>query len=406
MPWTYKPRWLAPRLVEAIEFSPVVVLTGARQTGKSTLLRNEAPFMDWPYLTLDDLDVREMAENDPNELAALHDRVVIDEVQKVPKLMSAIKLQVDRNRDRRYVLSGSAHLLLMKAVSESLAGRALYFELMPFTLGEETLKPPPEWLPEGRPPEGISTRSTEQKRISRSYFFRGALPPVTFFAKPAQVSAWWDGYIRTYLERDLRDLSQIANLPDFRKAMSLLASRTGQILNAADIARSAGLSQATVGRYINLMETGGLFAKLQPFSRNVSKRIVKSPKIFCLDTGLACTLSGIRSPDSIDSSFEGQLFETIVFLHLSVITSINGGRIFYLRKQGGLEREIDFLLEMDRRILTVEAKASEKVSLRDAENMIRLRKILPDWHGGLVIYNGNTTQKLRENIWAVPLSFL
>ena len=403
MPWTYKPRWLAPRLVEAVEFSPVVVLTGARQTGKSTLLRNEAPFMDWPYLTLDDLDVREMAENDPNELAALHDRVVIDEVQKVPKLMSAIKLQVDRNRDRRYVLSGSAHLLLMKAVSESLAGRALYFELMPFTLGEETLRPPPDWLPAGRQPEEISTGVKQKENISNSYLFRGALPPVTFLTKSSQVSTWWEGYIRTYLERDLRDLSQIANLPDFRKAMALLASRTGQLLNAADIARSTRLSQATVGRYINLMETGGLFAKLQPFSRNVSKRVVKSPKIFCLDTGLACGLCGIRSPESIDPSFRGQLFETLAFHHLSVIASVNGGRIFYLRKQGGLEREIDFLLEIDGRILTVEVKASERVGLRDAENMIQLRELLPDWHGGLVIYNGESIQKLRRNIWAVPL---
>lgn len=406
MTWTYKPRWVAPRLIDAVEFSPVTVLTGARQTGKSTLLRNEAPFKDWPYVTLDDLDVLELAENDPNELAAMHEKMVIDEVQKAPKLMSAIKLQVDRDRNRRYVLSGSAHLLFMKAVSETLAGRALYFELTPFTLGEEAGHPPPDWLADGRPDAVALDAGAKTDPITPERLFRGALPPVTFLDKPDQMAAWWDGYVRTYLERDLRDLSRIANLPEFRKAMALLASRTGQILNAADVARSAGISQATVGRYINLMETGGLFAKLQPFSRNISKRIVKSPKIFCLDTGLACSLSGIRTPGAIESSFRGQLFETLVFHHLAAIASATGGQIYYLRKQGGLEREIDFLMETHSRILTVEVKASEKVGLKDAENMMQLRDMLPDWHGGLVIYNGREVKKLRKDVWGAPISAL
>ena len=404
MPWTYKPRWIAPRLADTATFSPVVVLTGARQTGKSTLLRHESPFRDWPYVTLDDLEMLELAQNAPNELASLHERMVIDEVQKAPQLMSAIKLQVDQDRDRRYFLSGSAHLLLMRAVSETLAGRALYFELMPFTLGEEAGNPPPDWLSTGRPEEAAaaSTRAS----VSPDRLFRGAMPPVAFLTKSSQMADWWDGYVRTYVERDLRDLSQISNLPEFRKAMTLLASRTGQVLNAADIARSAGLSQSTVGRYINLMETGGLFARLQPYSRNVSKRIVKSPKVHCLDTGLACSLCGIRSPRSIDPSFRGQLFETLVFQHLAVIASLNGGHVYYLRKQGGLEREIDFVVELDGRILTVEAKAAESVGPRDAENMTRLRELLPDWHGGLVIYNGTEIRKLRQDILALPLSAL
>jgi predicted AAA+ superfamily ATPase len=128
--------------------------------------------------------------------------------------------------------------------------------------------------------------------------------------------------------------------------------------------------------------------------------------VHCLDTGLACGLSGIRSPRSIDPSFRGRLFETLVFQHLAVIASLNGGHLYYLRKQGGLEREIDFVIEIDGRILTVEAKASDSVGPRDAENMTRLRELLPDWHGGLVIYNGTEIRKLRREILAVPLSAL
>jgi len=404
MPWTYKTRWITPQLVDAVEFSPIIVLTGARQTGKSTLLRNEAPFKDWPYYTLDDLDVLEMAEKAPKELAALHDRMVIDEVQKAPQLLPAIKLRIDENRDRRYVLSGSAHLLLMKAVSETLAGRALYFELLPFTLGEETGRPLPGWLIEGRFDKIPSPSGSTADAVTAENLFRGSLPPVTFLSKPHQAAAWWEGYVRTYLERDLRDLSNVSNLPDFRKVMTLLAARTAQILNAADIARSVKISQATAGRYISLLETSGLFAKLQPFSRNVAKRVVKSPKIFSLDTGLACSLSRIGAPKNIEPSYRGQLFETLVFQNLSAATGAGAGRLYYLRKQGGLEREIDFILESSGGLIAVEIKSSHTAGLKDAENMVHLQGLLPSWNGGLVIYNGDEIKKLRKDIWAVPLS--
>jgi hypothetical protein len=366
MRWAYKTRWITPQLVDAVEFSPIIVLTGARQTGKSTLLRNEAPFKDWPYYTLDDLDVLEMAEKAPKELAALHERMVIDEVQKAPQLLPAIKLRIDENRNRRYVLSGSAHLLLMKAVSETLAGRALYFELLPFTLGEEAGRPLPGWLLEGRFDKIPSPSGNTAEAVATENLFRGSLPPVTFLNKPRQAAAWWEGYIRTYLERDLRDLSNVSNLPDFRKIMALLAARTAQILNAADIARSVQISQATAGRYISLLETSGLFAKLQPFSRNIAKRMVKSPKIFSLDTGLACSLTRIGTPQRIESSYRGQLFETLVFQNLCAVASAGSGRLYYLRKQGGLEREIDFILESSKGLIAVEVKSSHTAGLKDA----------------------------------------
>lgn len=400
----YRPRWLAERLREAIQFSPVVVLSGARQTGKSTLLQSEAPFKDWPYLTLDDLDARELAEKDPGRLAGLHDRVVIDEVQKAPNLLAAVKVQVDRDRKRRFVLSGSANLLLMKKVTESLAGRCLYFDLMPFCLGEEDRKPPEAWLDHSFFENPPKTRSVEG--ISNFRLLRGSLPPVSFLKKESQVADWWRGYTRTYLERDLRDISQVTSLSDFRKVMALLASASGQILNQSNIARAAAISQATVGRYIGLLEVTGLFVRLFPYSRNVSKRLVKSPKIYCLDTGLACSLTGIGAAGELSAEFRGQLFETLAFQNILVRSALDGGRVFYIRKLGGLEREVDFAVEHRGRFTTIEVKASKTVSFKDAENTLALKELLPEWSYGIVLYNGAKMVKLADRVYGLPIGML
>jgi predicted AAA+ superfamily ATPase len=400
----YRPRWLAEKLREAVEFSPAVVLSGARQTGKSTLLQSEAPFKDWPYLTLDDLDTRETAEKDPGRLAALHDRVVIDEVQKAPGLLAAVKVQVDRDLRRRFVLSGSANLLLMKKVTESLAGRCLYFDLMPFSLGEEEMKAPGDWLD----PAFFENRFRPGSIGSISDFrlCRGALPPVAYLKKPAHVADWWRGYTRTYLERDLRDISQVTHLSDFRKVMALLASSSGQIINQTNIARAAAISQATVGRYIDLLEITGLFVRLFPYSKNVRKRMVKSPKIYCIDTGLACSLTGMAPTDELSAEFRGQLFETLAFQNVLVRTALEGAKIFYLRKLGGLEREVDFVVERGGRFVTIEVKSSKQVRFKDAESMLALKDLLPKWSHGIVLYNGAEIVKLGDRIYGLPITMI
>lgn len=400
---TYRPRWLAERLREALDFSPVVVLSGARQTGKSTLLQSEPPFKDWPYLTLDDLDTREAAEKDPGRLTSLHDQVVIDEVQKAPELLAAVKVQVDRDRKRRFVLSGSANLLLMKKVTESLAGRCLYFDLMPFSLGEEELRTPGAWLDH----TFFENRLTPSgEGIADFRLFRGALPPVSYLKKPSQVSDWWRGYIRTYLERDLRDISLVTSLSDFRKVMALLASSSGQILNQTNIARAAAISQATVGRYLGLLEITGLFVRLFPYSKNIRKRVVKSPKIYCIDTGLACSLAGVGPADELSNEFRGQLFETLVFQNILARAALESANVFYLRNLGGREREVDFVVERSGRTVTIEAKSSPQANYRDAESMLALKDLLPEWSHGIVLYNGAEMVKLGDRIYGLPISMI
>jgi len=405
----YKKRWLAHRLRDAVDFSPVLVLTGARQTGKSTLLRNEPPFMDWPYVSFDDLDILALADRHPEEILEMGRNMVIDEVQRSPGFLYAVKRLVDKDRSRRLVLSGSANLLLMKKVSESLAGRAIYFNLFPFGHSEFHEKEPGGWLHAflntGNPheeelPTGVPVHGLLE------ILFRGFLPPAAFIGKESHTAMWWEGYVKTYLERDLRQVSEISHLSDFKRMMELLALRTANILKQSEISRDAGLSQATAGRYINILETTNLFIKLRPYAVNMSKRLIKSPKAFFVDSGLAASLSGLSSASAMPLAFAGALLESFVFLNLQLAASLYGGEIHYFRTQGGKEKEVDFLYEKDRKITAVEVKLADRVSVGDISAMLFLKeKMSQSFRGGLVVYAGNEFKQLAGNIYAVPWYF-
>lgn len=404
----YKPRWLADKLRMAAEFSPVIVLSGARQTGKSTLLQNEHPFKDWHYITFDDLDTLAIAQRKPDEILAISHNMVIDEVQKAPKFLHAVKKAVDKDRTKRIVLSGSAQLLLMKRVSESLAGRAVYFDLMPFSYGELVEQKYSGWLESfietGRLPSLKQEDYAHGQKIGDivKILFRGFMPPAAFLEKEEHIFQWWRGYIKTYLERDLRDISEISYLPDFRKMMELLALRTANILKQSDIARDTGLSHATAGRYINILEETGLLARVKPYSKNISKRLIKAPKIFITDTGLAASLGGFSAAASIYEGFRGALLESYVFLNLTAIASLIEGDVMYFRTQGGKEREVDFIFEKGNRIIGIEVKLANTVSIKDVENLLFLKDTAKSFAGGIVIYSGSEIKQLMANIFAVP----
>jgi hypothetical protein len=405
----YKPRWIADKLRMAAEFSPVVILSGARQTGKSTLLRNEQPFKDWHYITFDDLESLALAQRRPDEILDISQHMVIDEVQKAPKFMHAVKKAVDKNRSRRIVLSGSARLILMKKVSESLAGRAVYYDLMPFSFGELMGTRNYGWVNKfmetGKLPSmDIKYYMPHQEAPGSPApnLFRGFLPPVAFMKKEEHISAWWKGYVKTYLERDLRDISEIAYLPDFKKMMELLALRTANILKQSEIARDAGLSQATAGRYINILEETSFLVKVRPYSKNISKRLIKAPKLVLTDPGLAASLAGYSSPDSISAPFMGALLESYVFLNLTAIASLIEGNVMYFRTQGGREREVDFVFEKGNEIMAVEVKLAKTVSVGDIENLLFLKDASKSFACGLVVYSGKEIKQLAQNIFAVP----
>lgn len=406
----YKRRWLASRLREAVEFSSVVVLSGVRQSGKSTLLRNEPPFKDWHYLSFDDLDVLALAEKNPEEIINISRYLVIDEIQRSPNFIYTVKKAIDRDRSRRVVLSGSVNLLLLKRVSESLAGRAIYFNLMPFAYGETQGKSYDGWVSSffekraqlfERLKKYIS-KSKKPVNLTRN-LFRGFLPPAWLLKKESHIFMWWQGYIKTYLERDLRDVSEISNLSDFRKMMQLLALRNSSILKQSEVSRDAALAQATAGRYINILESTGVFLKLKPYTKNISKRLIKSPKCFFIDPGLIASLAGFSSSPSISEEFMGSLLETFVLLNLLVISSLEDAEVYYFRTQGGKEKEVDFVLVKANRVIGIEVKLSETVSVGDAGNMLFLKENLSErFNGGMVVYTGNEVKQLGENIFAIP----
>ncbi len=265
-PKEYLFRWITPSLQDASRDHAIIVLTGARQVGKSTLLLNAEPFRNWRYHSLDEFDVLAQARRDPEALWAGTDRVILDEVQRAPELLVSVKRAVDRNPGKsHFMLSGSANLLLMKQVSESLAGRAVYFILDPMALGEIHQAPPPELLNRllaGDFPEDdiLQQAPSDPTEI----LMRGLMPSLLSLDYPQAWTRWWDGYVATYLERDLRQVAQIDALLDFRKMMEMVALRSGQLLNQSGVARDAQLSQPTAHRYLNFLK--------QPISLNACRR--------------------------------------------------------------------------------------------------------------------------------------
>lgn len=404
-PEVYYPRWLTPALQQASQDHAIVVLTGARQVGKSTLLLNAEPFRDWRFHTLDNFDTLRQAREHPQDLWAGVDRVVLDEVQRAPGLLLAVKQAVDHSAGRlRFVLSGSANLLLMRDVSESLAGRAVYFALSPMALGEVNRVSSPDiltrslagdWPEEGTlphyPPDPVE------------WILRGLMPSLLTLDSSKAWTRWWDGYVTTYLERDLRQFSQIDRLLDFRRVMELLALRSGQILNQSELGRDAQISQPTVHRYLNLLETTHLFERLPTYKVNRTSRLIKSPKAFWSDPGLAAFLSGYFEADALRQARElGAYFETLIFHHLRVLIGLMtpSARLYFWRTRSG--REVDFVVEHGRRLLAIEVKWATQVGYSDAASLRLFLDEYPDASGGLLLYRGRTTRRLGEKIVAIP----
>jgi len=405
----YKPRWLAPLLRAGIQDHSVVVLSGARQVGKSTLLLNEEPFANWRYITLDDYDMLYQSKNDPESLWAGADAVILDEVQKAPDVLNAIKATIDTPGNRcKFILSGSANLLLMHRVSESLAGRAVYYCLSPMTSGELNEFPATSVLK-----ELLHGNITDVDNFGINpvdifpNLWKGFMPSLISYSKQDSVLRWWEGYISTYLERDLRQLSQVESLPDFRRLMTTLALRSGQLLNQSEVARDTGISQPTVHRYINLLESTFLLHRLPAYSVNRTKRLIKAPKIMWNDPGLASFLSGHYSIDSLKSSREiGGIFESMIYLHLRTLTQLiaPSPRIYYWRTSTG--KEVDFIIEWGQKLLAIEVKYTAKPKFKDIDNMRLFLDEYPETAAGVLLYTGDEVRRLHEKIIALPWYYL
>jgi uncharacterized protein len=396
----YRPRWAASELACLHDDFPVVVVTGPRQVGKSTLLKNTPPFSGYPFLDLDRLELQRRLGQDPGLAWRGRDRVIIDEVQRMPSLLSDLKAHADDAGDAfKAVISGSANLLLMKQVTESLAGRAATLHLQPFALGEWEGRPRPlllERLLSGELPEEQRVGSWDPA----PEIIRGFLPRPRQLERPQR---WWEAYVQTYLERDLRELAQVQSLPDFQRLLALLALQSAQVLNETALSRKLAVSQATVHRHISLVEVSNLLFRLPAWAVNRGKRVSKRPKLHLADPGLAAFLAELHSVDELRQAREaGALFESLVWQQLRVLASLleKPARLHHWRSSDG--KEVDLVLSSGRKLLAFECKWTERPMASDARHLRLFKELHPECAVGVVVHAGSQIEHLGDGIVAIP----
>lgn len=356
-------KWL--RLL-AKEFRSVAVV-GPRQSGKTTMAKNVFPKK--PYVSLEDPDERLQVENDPRAfLARFKDGAIIDEAQRVPSLFSYLQKILDSTKkDGLFILTGSNNFLLQKSISQTLAGRIGYIDLLPFCYSElEKLK--------------LKNISTNQ------LLWRGCYPEI--YDRNRNPSMWYPAYIRTYVERDVRQLKNITDTIVFTRFLKLCAGRIGQQLNTASLANECGIDVRTVNNWLSILESSYVVFLLKPHHKNFNKRLVKTPKLYFYDTGLACSLVGIKNENEVvNSHFRGVLFENHVVAECFKNKFNSGSQVNYFYWKDNKGVEIDLLIESGKKLLPVEIKSAQTYREDFLTNMHKWNDYA-DQKGGLLLYDG------------------
>lgn len=393
----------------------VVVVAGARQVGKSTLAHMVLERRRGTYVTLDDPLTLSQAVEDPDGLVARGEGLtVIDEVQRAPDVLRAVKLAVDRDpTPGRFLLTGSANLLGLRPVTESLAGRAIYLDLPPLSWSEIV----------GAPRSGVldaafAARSAEELAATigptaasaaegaRARALAGGMPEVHALGADER-RAWYDSYRRTFLERDLRQLSDISNVPEFSRLTNLALLRTGSLLNTSQLASDAKVSHTTAGRYLGLLEVAYQVRFLQPYFPNVGKRLVKSPKLFAVDCGAAAWAANAWDwRAAMASGRDGALLESFAVGDIIACDGLTGAsRYHFWRTAAGAE--VDLVVERGDRIVAVEVKASHSLGHRDLSGLRALQTDTGErFQFGVLAYLGDEVRVLGDRLIAMPLASL
>ena len=375
---------------------PAVALVGPRQSGKTTLSRRVWP--DHTYISLESLDWRAKAESDPRGfLKDLGDRIILDEIQRAPGLFSYLQDWLDEG-GHHAVLTGSQQFLLMQGIGQSLAGRVAHFELLPLGWSELSGKA-------GRDPwESVRGEGSGEPPQSSTVeiLHKGLYPRI--HDKGLRAHKWLDDYLRTYVERDVRSLSQVADLAQFTLLLKLLATQAGSLLNMASLATQVGASIPTVKRWISILETSGIVFLLQPHHANFGKRLLKSPKPYFVDSGLLCLLLGIREPKHLTAHpLRGHVFENFVISEFRKLFLHNGERapLYFWRDSHGLE--VDLLVEDGSDLLPIEIK-STATWRPDLEAPLRKwMEISGNQQGtGLVVYDGEASHHGTSPVKIMP----
>lgn len=375
----YIPRRLESVIKEAAQYFSVISVTGPRQSGKSTMLKHLFP--ELPRYSMKDLHVRAFAEQDPVAFLNQHkEGMFIDEVQKVPVLLDYIQGIVDDDSSRRFVLTGSSNLELLQGLTESLPGRAGVYELLPMSM-EETA-------------EQIADKNTNQ------LLYDGLYPAICAHKNVAHL--FYPAYVKTYLEKDVRDLLRIKDQMQFLKFMKLCAARIGSLFNASEVAMELGVDSKTVSHWLSVLQASYLVTLLPPYYENITKRVVKTPKLYFNDPGLACYLLDIESPKQLAlDKMRGAVFENLVVMECIKHRFNQGkeGNVFFYRDSNG--QEVDILVKEEGKLTAIEVKSSMTYQTDFAKTL----KMLPQWTSTpivrrSVVYGGDF-ENTAGDIWAL-----
>ncbi len=369
-------RAIAKKILEYYKQYPIISLIGPRQSGKTTLVRDIFPKK--PYVNLEDIENREFAQNDPKGFLAQHnDGAIIDEVQRVPELLSYIQVIVDeKKKNGLYVLTGSQNFLLMEKISQSLAGRTAIFKLLPFSMGEL-----------------YSAKIKFGAVKIDNLLLKGFYPKL--FGKKIDIAGYYANYIQTYVERDVRLIKNITNLSQFKKFLNLCAARTGQLLNVSSLAEDCGINHKTAQSWLSILEASFIIYLLRPHYKNYKKRVVKMPKIYFYDTGLLCSLLGLTNEKQLKNHhLKGNIFESFVvseFIKYQYNRGMEPNVYFWRNKTGN---EIDLLIESPDKLTPIEIKLGQTITSDYFKGLNYYNNLS---HGNpndsCVIYGGELKQK-------------
>lgn len=400
-------------LKEALLDTPVVLIHGSRQCGKTTLAKAVGEQLGYHYISFDDDNQLQAAKADPVGFTqSLPENVILDEIQRVPELFTSIKKSVDQNRKAgRFILTGSANVLLLPKLADSLAGRMEIIHLRPLAQCEITGVKPSLISQIFSADFGPAVNSSNYPRLSESLadiICQGGYPAAIARNTAKRRSAWYRDYITAIIQRDVQDIASIKNLEVLPKLLALAASQTARLFNAADMASSFSISRPTIREYLALLEQVFLIEQLQPWHSNRLSRLVKTPKMHLVDTGLASALLGVNSPTLWqDKALLGQLLETFIYQELRKYADWHGESVNFYHFRNKDKVEVDIVLEQGRQIAGVEVKASATITARDFKGLNKLQEACGNqFAAGVVFYDGQDILPFGSKLYALPISLL
>ena len=405
----YLARQIEKRVEEALAVHPVVVLSGPRQVGKSTLLENAKCLKGWRYITLDDSDSLEQAQEDPKGLLMDETPTIIDEAQRCPSLFLTVKYYVDRSkRARKFILSGSGNVNLRKTPRETLAGRAVYLHMTGFSQSEIQGRLGGGLLDAVISGEEIKPVHAKYQGAIADAVWRGGLPAVVLASKEKAAREIMAGYIDTYIERDIQDLVRVRYPEHFRRLMEALAQAAGWESKQEELSNQCGEERPTVSRHISLLKNTQLLYELRGYSAK-GERAYKQAKYFWFDSGTACFMAGLRSPEALTKpQLRGRYFENHVFQQILTwaSTQMVYPEFYYWRMKGEEKREVDFVIRHEKKIFPVEVKSADSLDFKDTRPIRDFLKSHPEAERGVIVYGGEKVQHLASNVIAIPWNLL